>query len=644
MQNDNSIRRVFLSRNIQPSHENQNKRIDKKKEKEKLSRSQRTFNKNNHVHYYSKSSNQTNININKEKEISKKLSFNEIDDDEELDHPKPLISDDEEDINDLKNFFTKKIEKKLEIEKFGENQDLNLKCIPKSSEFQKVLELPPENIMIKEKKIDNYNYRPFQKSFKSETISRKQINHIKTQINNKINYIINNDDIINHNNTDKKIIPIKRVKQEMNNNKKKKYENSSSNQLKRNSFKNISIEPDNNFSQLMNENYNYLNIPNNKNINNSNNRTQINKKREIINNQKQQMNSVYIPKCKINYNPKRKKEEECEKNYSKDNNSQTEPNINNNSKEVQIIQQPQNDSKIKNLIKSKSINISNINNLFPNEQGNILQLEREKDKDNKIYEINKVDISEIPKIQNESININNNNVNLNNSNNNILNLQKIKSSEIKSVVEFQKNIFQNKLDVQNNSKYRKKTFERGGKFNNVQTTYVVISKKKTMKNIPKSNLSNITPEIIDYNKYKFINPTPSANCLNYGKLYKAGNIPQRYSMDLKFQNVNVNEKKLFGINKSQNSLPVKKYYNYNNLILNNFNDYDTNYKNYVESSINSYNSDKERNTCYLINKSNNSNNNIYDYDYNYEFYNYYNTNPIHNNNNSYISFNNNYNY
>ena len=393
----------------------------------------------------------------------------------------------------------------------------------------------------------------------------------------------------------------------------------------------------------MNENYNYLNIPNNKNINNSNNRTQINKKREIINNQKQQMNSVYIPKCKINYNPKRKKEE-CEKNYSKDNNSQTEPNINNNSKEVQIIQQPQNDSKIKNLIKSKSINISNINNLFPNEQGNILQLEREKDKDNKIYEINKVDISEIPKIQNESININNNNVNLNNSNNNILNLQKIKSSEIKSVVEFQKNIFQNKLDVQNNSKYRKKTFERGGKFNNVQTTYVVISKKKTMKNIPKSNLSNITPEIIDYNKYKFINPTPSANCLNYGKLYKAGNIPQRYSMDLKFQNVNVNEKKLFGINKSQNSLPVKKYYNYNNLILNNFNDYDTNYKNYVESSINSYNSDKERNTCYLINKSNNSNNNIYDYDYNYEFYNYYNTNPIHNNNNSYISFNNNYNY
>ena len=394
----------------------------------------------------------------------------------------------------------------------------------------------------------------------------------------------------------------------------------------------------------MNENYNYLNIPNNKNINNSNNRTQINKKREIINNQKQQMNSVYIPKCKINYNPKRKKEEECEKNYSKDNNSQTEPNINNNSKEVQIIQQPQNDSKIKNLIKSKSINISNINNLFPNEQGNILQSEREKDKDNKIYEINKVDISEIPKIQNESININNNNVNLNNSNNNILNLQKIKSSEIKSVVEFQKNIFQNKLDVQNNSKYRKKTFERGGKFNNVQTTYVVISKKKTTKNIPKSNLSNITPEIIDYNKYKYINPTPSANCLNYGKLYKAGNIPQRYSMDLKFQNVNVNEKKLFGINKSQNSLPVKKYYNYNNLILNNFNDYDTNYKNYVESSINSYNSDKERNTCYLINKSNNSNNNIYDYDYNYEFYNYYNTNPIHNNNNSYISFNNNYNY
>ena len=656
MKNDNSTKRVLLSRNIQSSRGEQNKGKDKKKEKEKLSHSQRTFNKNNHVHYYSKSTNQTNLNVNKEKEISKKLSFNDIDDNEELDHPKPLISDDEDDIENIKNNFNKIINENSKNSEIDENQDLNLKFIPKRSELKKNFELPSKSLVNnKNKKDDNYIFVPLKTNYKSETMSRKQINHIKAQINNKMNYIISNDDIINYN-TDKKKIPIKKPKKEINNNKRKIYEYDSSNNLNKNIFKNIPNESLNNFSQIINENYNYINIPNPSNINlsSSNQVNKINNKLQMINNQKQQIYSAYISENNNNDNIiKEKIEEECERKNSVDKYIQTEPNIkiNNNppSTQIEIPQAFKKDSKIKNIIKRKSINITNINNLFPNEEIQISQSERSKDKDDKILEINKVDISNIPKIQNESkdINININNVQINNENNS-LNLQKVKSSEIKSPLNFQKNIFYNKLEAQNNSKYRKKTFERGGKFNNVQTTYIVISKKKSMRNALKSNLSNITPEIIDYNKYKIVNPTPSANYLNNTKIFKEGNIPQRYSSDLKFHGVNINEqKKKFGLNKSYNNLPVKRYYDYNNFVLNNFsnNNYDTNYKNYVGSSIKGYNDDKGRNTCFLINKPNNiSNTNIYNYDLNYEYY-YY-TNPIQNNHNnsSYISFSNQYNY
>ena len=154
---------LFFNRNIQPSHEGKNKIIEKKKEKEKLSHSQRTFNKNNHAHYYSKSSNQTNLNINKEKEISKKLSFNDIEDDEELDHPKPLISDEEEDIDNLKNIFNKKIKKNPEKSKKNENKGLNLKFNPKSSGFEKINELPSKNSVNNEKKMDNCSFVPTKK-------------------------------------------------------------------------------------------------------------------------------------------------------------------------------------------------------------------------------------------------------------------------------------------------------------------------------------------------------------------------------------------------------------------------------------------------------------------------------------------------
>ena len=640
MQNKNPFRRDFLSKNFQQKLKQQKKYNEK--EKEKLSQSQRAL-KNKHVHYYSKSSQQNNININKEDDISKKLSFNDVDDDEELDHPRPLLSDIEEDEDELfilKNKFIKKIEdkKNLKILKNVKNE-LNLKFIPKSTEIQKGIGLPPEpkeyNTDFK-KKIENKNDNnakikniPFKGSYKSETISKKQNIDINAQINNKINYIGNENNIINYNhNTEKKIKPKSQQiiktnmpKPRLNNNKKYIYENE----------KNSSILEVNNNNIIINKNKNYINIPNNTNyeINNQNNSNknlikQNSKKQIIINNQKQQVHSVYIPKSKItikleNEPPQKIIQEDYENNYSKTNITQTDPNIN-----LYLNKTIQSDtSKIKTLIKRKPINIKNINNLLSNDGSYQLKSDRGVD-------LNKEDIPEIVKN--------------NNAQNNVLNFSKIKSSEIKPpILEKKNNSFINKFDTQGNyPKYRTKTFERGGKFNNIQTTYVVISKKKNSKEIPKANISQ---KIIDFNKNKLVNQIPSANCLNNVKLYKGSHILQHYSTDLRFQRMRFNESKKVGINKSQNHLPIKGCDNFNTLDINKN---DKSYKKSINSSIyrNSdiYVESPERNSNYLINKLvNNAQNTIPIYDYNYDFYynNYDNTNQI--SNVPYIPYNNNYN-
>ena len=634
MQNNDPIGRALLSRNKQINMQ-QNKTI----EKEILSRSLRGLKKNNHSHYYSKSSLQNNNNINKEKEISKTLSFNDIDDDEELDHPKPLVSDSEEDLEMIKSLFIKKIEQKKSLDiylKSGKIQNLNLKYIPKSSEIPNNIDFSYKeftnetetNNKNKEKKnINNFNnkknenYISYKKSYKSETISRKQINQIKNKINNKMNNIISNNDIINYNRDKKQksknghVITITR--------RKKKNEIESLTNLKEinsNIMQNDIRDINNN--QIINENYNYSNIPNNINLINSNQNNNINKK--MIYNQKKQANSICIPLSKIkceNDISRKVIKEEFERINSEEKMTQREP-----STSIKICQ---NSSKIKNFLKRKSISIKNINNLnnySPNKENQTIQSERE-------YEINKNDINKVSKIQNDS--------------NNELIIEKIKSSEIKEPnFQNRNNLFINHLENQfNSSKYRKKTFERGGKFNNVQTTYVVISKKKNSKRIPKGN--SFAPEIIDYNKYKFINPIPSSKGISYDKLYKGQNNPERYST-LNYERMSAKKSKKFGKINSQNNIPIKRYYNYNNSLLNN-NNYDTNYRNYIESSFNRnkdiYPKEKGRNTCYLINKSVDGNQStipIYDYDNNFDYYYKYDTNHIPND--SFIPFNNNYNY
>ena len=114
MQNEN-IRNALLNRNMQaaPRQQIQPNENNINKEKEKYVRSQKILNRSNHVYYNSKSSNQSNIyNSNKDLEITKKSSCNNEIDNDYIDHPQPLISENEEDLEELKAQFIKKEETK----------------------------------------------------------------------------------------------------------------------------------------------------------------------------------------------------------------------------------------------------------------------------------------------------------------------------------------------------------------------------------------------------------------------------------------------------------------------------------------------------------------------------------------------------
>ena len=133
MQNENHIKNALLNRNIKGSTRQRNmqnlKEDQKEKNKENINRSQRV--NSNHFVYCSKYSNLNNsTNIKREKEDNIKKSVITINNDDGLDHPNPLISDCEENLDDLKaQFLTKKDEyeilsKDLKRDKLNEIKNL----------------------------------------------------------------------------------------------------------------------------------------------------------------------------------------------------------------------------------------------------------------------------------------------------------------------------------------------------------------------------------------------------------------------------------------------------------------------------------------------------------------------------------------
>ena len=266
------------------------------------------------------------------------------------------------------------------------------------------------------------------------------------------------------------------------------YELESSNNLTERSYKFI---PRNINNKNIIKNDNYLNIDNN--IINKN-KYSINK--DISNNQKKHINSVYIPKNGIKNEIDLENDiykEEYENNYTKEKKLRTSPNLEN------IISQ--NVSKNLNIGNINQISIKNIQNLNPTEEIQSLQ----QDKNNDLDKLNNNDI-----IQNEL--------------GNGLNITKIKPSETKHTDSLERNnIFKNQ---NNDIIYRKKSYEIGGNFNNIRSTYVNISKRQKIKKIPKLNI-NQNP--IFYNNFKPINPTPPlSNLFNLKEKGKEMKILQGY--------------------------------------------------------------------------------------------------------------------
>ena len=191
-----------------------------------------------------------------------------------------------------------------------------------------------------------------------------------------------------------------------------------------------------------------------------------------------------------------------------------------------------------------------------------------------------------------------------------------------------------KENIQDNSQYKKHTYENGGKFNNIQTTYVVISKNSNsnVKLIPK-NINSI-----EYNNNRYLNTNQSDLYLNSSRFFspqknysilntekKTCNNPnyyQYYSPYTYYSHTPNNH--IIKMNKSLNKMNIKKnntnYYHQNmdigNYEMNYMNNYDNTFQTKKAQTVAS----QCRNTNYLLDKSGiNSGRRIENFDNYYEY-------------------------
>ena len=297
-----------------------------------------------------------------------------MDDEEELDHPKPLRSDSEEDLDDLKAEFAIKSEEEETLDnilKNKQNFSLNLENIHNNIEIPEIRDAKQIRHSViddnkNEKKENIVSGRkmkkliPLKKSYNSKTISINQVNQIKLKINKKLNNTdVNKNNLekkekkgnknVKHNSTDNHI-----NKEIIKNKKKNIYHHASLNLLKKRVDKNIKFEKKDS-SKIGNENYNYANIIKNDTKQYSEPRNM------LIDNQNRHLYANSLPISKIKYQiPKTKNiiKEECEKNQSQEKKAETIPN------KINL-----NQSQQKNLVlkKKKLISLKNINYLMHNE-------------------------------------------------------------------------------------------------------------------------------------------------------------------------------------------------------------------------------------------------------------------------------------
>ena len=274
----------------------------------------------------------------------------------------------------------------------------------------------------------------------------------------------------------------------------------------------------------------------------------------LSNNQKQQL----INRIKSEYPQKRKiiqNEYENEKNISKI--LWTETDI----KEKLYLNNQY------NMIKNKCRNnnnqiITDSKDLSTNNESQTIGIDREK----KLRKLNSYKSSKNKNILNNLLNKSNN-------------MPILNSNELKTPTLKKKHIIfsKQKNENENVSKYRIKSFEKDDNLNNIQTTFIVISKNSKRKPLQKSKFAS---EIQDLSKCKL--PIPSISYKNYSKCLKRKiNLYSDYTLDIKDRRNIGNGHKDLGYTKSVNNMSVK-HNNYRNELSSDKNIHHSNYRNYFD--------------------------------------------------------------
>ena len=639
MKNENPIRNSLLPRNSNFV----SKKINMEKNKEKINRSQRV--NSNHFVYCSKYSNVRNTSINKEKEKENDISnkANNLIDEEGLDHPNPLISDSEENLEELKaQFITKGDKYESLTNKSKRKKSKDIKNLADTSIYLNITpgqgtdskQLPAEtvesnriegnntpikfNILYKKNENElalnkiNQNRPKTQKIIKNH----KQINK---SLNNKINisYNITNKD--NNNNkkendfkmnkyiflskqeNNKSSHDIKREREEFNQilsymDKKEKHNFNYFNEYNRkkpviNSYNYLNCGDENGREKL--HRFNTINNKMNDKLNKLNTQKQVYK---VCENKITQNNSINNIKEGL---LKNKSNKHVYNQINSDEKENINNNIINNSKKEQLINRiksgyPQKKKIIQNeyenekniskilwtetdiktksyidnqyIIKNKCRNNNQINidskDLSTNNESQTIGIDKEK----KLRKLNSYKFSKNKNILNTMLNKSNN-------------LPILNSNELKTPTMKKKHVIflKHKDGNENISKFRLKSFEKDDNFNNIQTTFIVISKNSRRKPLQKSKMPS---EAQNLSRCKL--PIPSVSYKNYSKCLKRKiNLYSEYTLDIKDRRNIGNGHKDSGITKSVNNISVK-HNNYRNELSSDQNIHHPNYKNYFD--------------------------------------------------------------
>ena len=613
MINEDQTKSALLNRNRDYTSNQRHFRNEKEKVLERINRSQRA--NTNHFVYCSKYSNVRNTSY-RAKENGKSNKAKNLIEDEGLDHPIPLISDCEENFEELKAQFIKKKEKYENINNDLKRKRLqNLKKLEDATaiyltttsreatdsnehpvETYESNEIEDNNISKRYNILCNKNENELGLNYISQSKPKTQI-ILRNQkfVNKSLNIYNNNKEnefkTSQNLNMRKNIIIVK--------NENDKNLSTNENKHKRQDFQNalgymdikekqnLQYPYENNKLKLEINSYSHLNYGDKNGMQKFQRFNTINNKLNILKKEKicEKISSENISVNRIKKGHERSKNNNYDYNRINCDNKENiklNSNLIMDSKKKQLINRvkseyPQKRKIIKNENESENdksnwkilLTESDIKTKsFLNNQYNLKNKKYKKNNEFNIFD--KKDLSTNNESQTIKINVQRKLVKLNsykfskNKNllNNLLNksnnLSNLNSSELQTPTLKKKHIIFSKKrsGKENSSNSRLKSFEKDENLNKIQTTFVVISKNTKRKPALKSKLVS---NIIDDSKLKF--PIQSVNYKNNSKCFKRKSYPlySEYCFDIKDRRTIGNEHKNLGVTKSVNNMSVKHH-------------------------------------------------------------------------------------